>query len=133
MVLTWFSGVPRNNKLMVALFSTEVEYQALAHASTKIAWMQNLFQELHISVTFIPILWCDNTSARALASNLIFHAHTKHIEIDVHFVREIVASKRLTVQYVSSKFQIADMLTKALFGPRFQRLRESLTILPFFF
>ncbi|XP_031250370.1 secreted RxLR effector protein 161-like [Pistacia vera] len=75
---------------VVALSSTKAEYRALPQASIEIIWLQNLFQELHVSIPGIPVLWCDNTSAGALAFDPIFHARTKHIEIDVHFVQEMV-------------------------------------------
>lgn len=62
----------------------------------------------------MPILWCDNISAGCLASNLAFHARTKHIEIDVHFIHEQVLNKTLKVWYMLSQYQVADVLTKVL-------------------
>ncbi|KAM1332377.1 hypothetical protein ACFX2F_008552 [Malus domestica] len=46
---------------------------------------------------------------------------TKHIEVDIHFVRERVAKKLLQVHFVSSNEQFADILTKGLSTPLFQR------------
>ncbi|CAL9009323.1 unnamed protein product [Prunus brigantina] len=56
----------------------------------KLSRIQQLLEELHVSLPSPPLLWCDNTSSIALASNLIFHAHTKHIAIYYHYVRELV-------------------------------------------
>lgn len=64
-------------------------------------------------------MWCDNTSAGHLASNVVFHNRTKHIEIDVHFIREQIASKSLKIQYVPIQYQIVDVLTKPLSIARF--------------
>jgi hypothetical protein len=44
----------------------------------------------------------------------VFHARTKHIEVDYHFVRERVARKLLQVEYISTKDQVADGFTKTL-------------------
>lgn len=114
---------------MVALSSIEAEYRALSQAAIELVWIQNLFQELGIAINSVPTLWCDNMSAGTLSSNLVFHARTKHIEIDVHYVRELVAKKRLSVQYVPSEYQVADVLTKALAAHRFHFLKEKLTVL----
>ena len=53
-----------------------------------------------------------NVSAGHLAANPIFHARTKHIEIDVHFIRDKVLEKTLEVRFVPSSGQVADILTK---------------------
>ena len=87
-----------------------------------------MFQELGISINECPSIWCDNTSVGSLAKNLVFHARTKHIEIDVHFVREKIAAGRLSVQYVPTEYQKADILTKALATDRFVFLRSKLTL-----
>jgi hypothetical protein len=60
------------------------------------------------------ILWCDNLGATFLAANPIYHTGTKHIELDVHFIRELVTSKKLTVQFLCSSNQLADVPTKSL-------------------
>ncbi|XP_031258421.1 secreted RxLR effector protein 161-like [Pistacia vera] len=115
---------------VVALSSTEAKYRALSEAATELVWIHNLFQEHGITINSVPTLWCDNMSAGALSSNPMFHARTKHIEIDVHYVRELAAEKSLSVQYVPSEYQVADVLTKALAAHRFHILKEKLTVLP---
>jgi histone deacetylase 1/2 len=57
------------------------------------------------------LIWCDNQSAIALASNPIFHARTKHVEVDYHFIREKALSKQVLVQHIGSLDQIADIFT----------------------
>jgi hypothetical protein len=98
----------------VSRSSTEAEYKALANATTELIWVEALIRELGVSLKDRPCLWCDNLGATYLSANPIFHARTKHIEIDYHFVRERVARKLLNIRFISSKDQIADGFTKTL-------------------
>ena len=71
-----------------------------------------------------PVVWCDNTSALALASNPVFHGQTEHIEVDFHFVRERVVRGDIRLQFISTDDQVADLFTKAFSSPRFSKLRS---------
>lgn len=97
--------------------------------ASEVLWMRSLLAKLQIEFISLPIIWCDNQSATALASNPKFHSRTKHIELDVHFLREKVANKNLQIQYVPSHDQTADILTKALTFQPFHYLRSKLNIL----
>jgi histone deacetylase 1/2 len=112
----------------VSRSSTESEYKAVANATAEIIWIQALLGELGISQSRPPILWCDNIGATYLSSNPVFHARTKHIEVDFHFVRERVAHKLLQIRFISSKDQLADIFTKPLLLPLFQFCRRNLNI-----
>ena len=98
----------------VSRSSTEAEYRALSSTSAEIDWIKQLLVFLCVPIDQPPVLFCDNLSAIALSFNPIQHQKTKHIEIDVHFVRERVANNQLHVQFVSSSEQFADILTKGL-------------------
>uniref|UniRef100_A0A2N9G958 Reverse transcriptase Ty1/copia-type domain-containing protein n=1 Tax=Fagus sylvatica TaxID=28930 RepID=A0A2N9G958_FAGSY len=69
---------------------TSAEYRSLAIGAAKLAWLCQRICDLGLYLASAPIMWCDNTSALALASNPVFHGRTKHIEVDYHFVRERV-------------------------------------------
>ena len=98
----------------VSRSSTEAEYKSMANATAELIWVQSLLGELGISLSQVPCLWCDNLGATYLSANPVFHARTKHIEIDFHFVRERVAQGLLQVRFVSTGDQVADGFTKAL-------------------
>ena len=76
------------------------------------------------------MFWCDNVSTLALASNPIFHARTKHVEVDYHYIQEKVLSKELKVHFISTLDQLADIFTKALSSPRFLDLAHKLMGVP---
>ena len=79
----------------VAHSSIEAKYKTLANAAVEVKWLQSLLHELGQSSSAAPVLWYDNIGATYLSTNPVFHARTKHIEIDFHFVRDMVASKTL--------------------------------------
>ena len=88
-----------------------------------------LFKELKVFLPTAPILWCDNLSALALASNPVFHARTKHIEVDYHFIREKVLNRDVLLKFISTGDQIADIFTKGLSSARFLFLKSKLMVL----
>lgn len=94
--------------------STEAKYRALATRAAELSWLRMLLCDLQLFISSPPIIFCDNISALSLASNPLFHAKTKHIEIDYHFVREKVTRKDLEVSYVSTEDQLANVFTKGL-------------------
>ncbi|PNX69458.1 putative copia-type protein, partial [Trifolium pratense] len=96
---------------LVARSSTEAEYRSMANTTAELLWIQSLLQELQVPF-HTPTLLCDNISAVSLAHNPILHSRTKHIELDIHFVREKVLSKHLNVLHVPASDQLADPLTK---------------------
>jgi len=113
---------------VVSKSSTEAEYRCLALVTAEVYWLRMLLRELQVSLASAPVVWCDNISALALASNPIFHARSKHIEVDYHFVREKVANKDILLQHVPTSLQPADIFTKGHTADRFCFLRDKLAI-----
>jgi hypothetical protein len=109
-LVSWSS----RKQAIVSHSSTEAEYKALANVTVEMIWVQSLLKELGVFQHKPPRLWCDNLGATYLASNPVFHARTKHIEVDFYFIQEQVARKALDIRFISSKDQLADMLTKPL-------------------
>jgi hypothetical protein len=114
---------------IVSHSSTEAEYKAVADATAELIWIESLLHELGVSQHHPLVLWCDNIGATFLSSNPVFHAQTKHMEIDFHFVRKRVAQKLLQIKFISLKDQLANIFTKPLPLPLFEVCRRNLNIL----
>ena len=113
---------------VVSRSSTEAEYRALAMVVVELYWIRMLLKDLRLPLHSPPTVWCDNQSAIALATNPVYHARTKHIEIDFHFIREKIQNKDVQVQYISTFDQVSDIFTKGLTSSRFQLLKDKLMV-----
>ena len=100
-------------------------------ATKEALWLKLLLDELLPDDTDIKttIIFGDNQGAIALAKNPQFHARTKHIGVQHHFVREKIADRSVDIRYINTRDQIADGLTKPLPKDRFQAFRKALGIL----
>ncbi|GJW27959.1 ribonuclease H-like domain-containing protein [Tanacetum coccineum] len=70
--------------------SAEAEYRGVANVVVETAWIRNLLLELHAPLTTATLVYCDNVSAVYLSTNPVQHQRTKHIKIDIHFVRDLL-------------------------------------------
>ncbi|GJR98979.1 ribonuclease H-like domain-containing protein [Tanacetum coccineum] len=86
--------------------SVEAEYRGVANAVAETFWLRNLFPELHYPLHSATIVYWDNVSDVYLSSNVVQHKRTKHIGIDIHFVRDHVAAEHMRVLHVPSHYQI---------------------------
>ncbi|GJV27335.1 ribonuclease H-like domain-containing protein [Tanacetum coccineum] len=108
--------------------SAEVEYRGVANAVAEAYWLRNLLRKLHIPLSSATLVYCDNASALYLSSNPVQHQRTKHIEIDTHFVRDLVAAGQVRVPHVPSRYQYADIFTKGLPSALFEEFHISLSV-----
>ncbi|KAJ9549163.1 hypothetical protein OSB04_021706 [Centaurea solstitialis] len=113
---------------VVSRSSAEAEYRGIANVVAETAWLRNLLLELCCPLSRATVVFCDNVSAMYLASNPVQHQRTKHVEIDLHFVRERVAIGHVRVLHVPSAYQYADIFTKGLPSSLFLDFRNSLNI-----
>lgn len=108
--------------------SSEAEYKGVANTVAELSWLRNLMLELQCLILNASIVYCDNISSVYLATNPVKHQRTKHIELDIHFVREKVAIGEIKVIHVPSSLQYADIFTKGLPTSLFNEFRSSLTV-----
>uniref|UniRef100_A0A803NSI7 Reverse transcriptase Ty1/copia-type domain-containing protein n=1 Tax=Cannabis sativa TaxID=3483 RepID=A0A803NSI7_CANSA len=95
-----------NKQATISRSSSEAEFRSLASTVAEVTWIQSLLRELHIPQTVILSVWCDNQSTVPLAANPVLHARTKHIEIDLYFVRD-------KVDVIEARADLARLCSKA--------------------
>ncbi|GKF52883.1 ribonuclease H-like domain-containing protein, partial [Tanacetum coccineum] len=90
--------------------------------------LRNLLRELHTTLSSATLVYCDNVSVVYLSSNPVQHHRTKHIEIDIHFVYDLVAAGHVRILHVPLRYQFTDIFTKGLPSALFEEFRTSLSI-----
>ena len=121
-LVTWKS----KKQTVVSKSSAEAEYRAMAHTTCELIWLKALLEHFSITYTDLIPMHCDNQAAIHIVSNFVFHEQTKHIEVDCHFARNVVTSKKICTPFTPSKDQVADMFTKALKKDDLNRLSDKL-------
>ena len=96
----------------MALSTTEVEYMVATHASKEVVWLQRLCLELGLKQQVVRID-CDSQSVIFLAKNPDYHSITKHIDVQYHFVRDMVEGMKVLLE------NVADSLTKSVSTEKF--------------
>jgi len=100
----------------------------MAFATSEIVWLQGFLTSLSMFPPPVKLFY-DSQATLHVAWNSVFHEHTKHIEIDCHFVHKKLEADILTVSHVGTKQQLADIFTKALGKTQFQFLKSKLDII----
>lgn len=108
--------------------SAEAEYRGVANVVSESCWIRNLLLELHCPLLSATLVYCDNVSTIYLTGNPVQHQRTKHIEMDIHFVRDQVARGQVRVLHVPSRYQLADIFTKGLPQVLFEEFRTNLSV-----
>ncbi|VFQ96021.1 unnamed protein product [Cuscuta campestris] len=92
--------------------SAEAEYRAVANAVAETSWIRNLLLELQHPLRRATLVFCDNVSAVYLSSNPVQHQRTKHVEVDIHFVRDKIRFG----YHISTEITKKTMLASHLFS-----------------
>lgn len=115
---------------VVAMSTAESEYMSTARGARQMEWMYNFMDEVRLPQPRPALLKCDNTAAIAIAKSPKGHKRGKHIALRHHFVCEHVREGDLVLEYITSKDNIADMMTKPLPQPRHAELVLKMGLLP---
>ena len=106
----------------VAQSTVESEYAAMALMAKEAIWLQYLLQDLGMSKYAPRTLLCDNQGAISLTKNPTHHAKTKHVDVQLHFIRDHVEKGTIKVEYCPTEDLVADIMTKGLARERHERL-----------
>jgi hypothetical protein len=99
---------------VVSRSSVEAEYRAVTNGVAEATWLRQLLYELQSPPSWYTLVYFDNISATYLSTNPVQHQHTKHVEIDLHFVRERVTIGQVRVLHVPTTLQFIDIFTNVL-------------------
>ena len=106
-LVSWHS----KKKNSVALSTAKAEYIAAGLCCAQILWIKQTLSDFDLSFEHVPIK-CDNTSVINISKDLMQHSRTKNIEIRHHFLRDHAQKGDITLEFVSTKDQLANIFTK---------------------
>jgi hypothetical protein len=115
----------------VALSTTEAEYMATTQAAKEAIWLRQLMADVGCVQGGATTIMSDNQGSIALAKNPKHHSRTKHIDVQHHFIREVVEDEVVELKYCRTEDMVADVLTKALPRERHETLTSAMQIVSF--
>ena len=121
-LVTWRS----KKQGVVARSSAEAEYRSMANGVCELLWIRRVLEELKMEIDLPMKLFCDNKAAISIAHNPVQHDRTKHVEVDRHFIKENLDAGIICIPFVGTADQTADILTKGLFRPVFEKMISKL-------
>ena len=120
MAIYWRSKAQK----LVTLSSSEAEYVALTDCVQELIFVRNLLYSIQVKYGETIVVHVDNMGAIFIANNFSATGRTKHIDTRLHFVRELVEDGTITIKYVRSMDNVADIFTKNVDGATFHRLQK---------
>jgi len=111
----------------VALSTIEVEYMAATHASKEVVWLERLCSSMGLVQEAIRID-CDSQSVSFLEKNPAYHSKTKHIDVQYHFVRDMIENKKVLLVKVDTLKNTSNALTKSMSSEKLSWCRETMGI-----
>ncbi|GJU32871.1 ribonuclease H-like domain-containing protein [Tanacetum coccineum] len=116
-------GQPSDN--ILSRSNVEAEYRGVANVVAETVWLRNLLRELHTPLLSATLVYCDNVSVIYMTANPVQHQRTKHIEINIYFVRDMVARGQVRVLHVPYRYLYVDIFTKRLPSTLFEEFCTS--------
>ena len=112
----------------MALATTKAEYIAITEAIKEAIWLKGIIKELGIEQDQIMV-FCDNQSAICLAKHQVYYERTKHIDVRMHFVRDVIAEGSMVVHKMPTEDNLANMITKPIPAAKFRHCLDLIGVL----
>jgi len=122
-LISWFS----KKQNCLSLSTVEAQYIAAGSSCSQLVWMKQMLKEYNVELNVLT-LYCGILSAINISKNPIQHSRTKHIDIQHHFIRDLIEEKVVTLEHADIEEQLEDIFTKALDAKQFEKLRGKLGI-----
>ena len=116
-LVTWRS----KKQKVITLSIAEKEFHGLTKGVTEVIWLKKLLSDLGLQQKKLCVLFFDNKAAICIFWNPVQHDRTKHVEIDGHFIKEKLENKIISLSFVRSTDQLADILTQAVTSEAFKK------------
>ena len=123
-VVSWSS----KKQPIVSLSSTEAEFIAAASCACQAVYFKRVLEKLGQNQDKSTIIRCDSSSVIKLSKNPVMHGRSKHIDVRVHFLRELTKAGTVELVHCGTQEQVADVMTKPLKLDAFLKLRELLGV-----
>jgi hypothetical protein len=94
----------------------------MVNASQEALWLQQILSEFGFQQQHPTTLWCNNQSAIKLTKDPVQHQCNKHIELHMHFIRNLIHDRVIEVLFFPTEDQVADIFTKSLTEVKFSKL-----------
>ena len=112
----------------IALSTIEAEYMAASQSAKEAIWLRQLMSDVGCVQERATMIMCDNQSCIALAKNPKHHSHTKHIDVQHHFIHEKVEEEMIVLTYCFTQEMVADVLTKGLARDKHEAMKRAMRL-----
>lgn len=123
-VVSW----SQKKQQVVTLSATEAELIASASCSCQAIWLRKMLEDFCHQHQGPTIILCDNVSDIKLSRNPVMLGRSKYIDVRYHFLRDLCKDGVIELEFYKSEDQAADILTKPLKQPVFEKLRNILGV-----
>jgi hypothetical protein len=113
---------------MISLSTAEIEYRGAMNAATRVVCLRGLLFEFGIQYPLSIVIFCDNHGSIQISINPVHRHRTKHIEIHMHYICELIHDRVISLQYCPIEKQVVDIFTKCFTEKNFLEMRAMLGV-----